>query len=139
MGKREEKHGPNATVDPRLERAVKKMAQDNELSCALAYTIASELNIAPAMVGRAADLCGVDLIKCRLGLYGYKPEKKVIKPAKVILPELKKVIMDSVSQGRISCARCWEIAEELDISKISVSSACEAMSIKIKPCQLGAF
>lgn len=139
MEKRGEKHGPNATISSKLERAVKEKAKNNELPCAVAFVIVDELNEDPAMVGRAVDLCDFALVKCQLGLFGYKPKKKILKPAKVVLPEMEKAVTSSVYQGRISCARCWEIAKELDVPKMSVSAACDAMSIKIKPCQLGAF
>ncbi len=36
-------------------------------------------------------------------------------------------------------ANAWEIARRFDVSKMRVSSVCEQLNIKIKPCQLGAF
>ena len=35
--------------------------------------------------------------------------------------------------------KAWEIAKRFEISKMKVSSVCEQLKIKIKPCQLGAF
>jgi len=39
----------------------------------------------------------------------------------------------------LSCAVSWEIADALQLTRMAVSEACEALKIKIKPCQLGAF
>jgi len=44
-----------------------------------------------------------------------------------------------MNDEKLSCAAAWEIAGSLNISRTKVASACEAMGIKIKPCQLGAF
>jgi hypothetical protein len=41
--------------------------------------------------------------------------------------------------GRLPCAEAWRIADERNLKKMDVSSAVEALEIKIKPCQLGAF
>ena len=40
---------------------------------------------------------------------------------------------------RLSCLSAWEIAEETGSTRMAISSACEKLKIKIKPCQLGAF
>jgi len=40
---------------------------------------------------------------------------------------------------RLPCAAAWDIAAQAGISKMALSAACEALGIKIKPCQLGAF
>ncbi len=134
-----EKHGPNAKPDPALESTLNEIARDGGIGCAEAIALAYNANADPAAVGRTVDLCGLRLTKCQLGLFGYKPNKKIVKAAPTISSDLKTAILDMVHDGRISCAQCWEIAGDLDISKMSVSSACETLSIKIKPCQLGAF
>jgi hypothetical protein len=37
------------------------------------------------------------------------------------------------------CAAAWDIAALREIPRLEVSSACEKLGIKIKPCQLDAF
>jgi len=64
---------------------------------------------------------------------------KIVQPAKDITPDLKKRIQSAMNDEKLSCAAAWEIAGSLNISRTKVASACEAMGIKIKPCQLGAF
>jgi PIN domain nuclease of toxin-antitoxin system len=39
----------------------------------------------------------------------------------------------------LSCAAAWEIAKKINIPRMKVCAAAEALEIKIKPCQLGAF
>ena len=53
--------------------------------------------------------------------------------------ELESAINKKLIGGRLTCSSAWEIAGALNIPRMHVSSACEALGIKIKPCQLGAF
>ena len=62
-----------------------------------------------------------------------------MQPAKEIAPVLKENILAALKNGRLSCSAAWEIAEKLNISRMKVSAIYEALQIKIKPCQLGAF
>ncbi len=87
-----DKHEPNAKPDPALAKVIKKMARDGEIACAVAFAIAEETNTTPSIVGRAVDLCGLHLVKCRLGLFGYKPNKKIVKPASIVAPDLEQEI-----------------------------------------------
>jgi hypothetical protein len=90
-------------------------------------------------VGKAADLMNFKLIKCQLGLFGYQPQKKIVKPRDSIKEDIKNAVSSALGQGRISCKDAWDIASRLNVSKMTVSSACETMGVKIKNCQLGAF
>jgi hypothetical protein len=90
-------------------------------------------------VGKTADLLNMKLVKCQLGLFGYTPEKKIVKPKAASTIKLESAIQDSLAEGALPCAKAWEIARNFDISKMTVSAVCEQLKIKIKPCQLGAF
>ena len=90
-------------------------------------------------MGKAADLMEIKLVKCQLGLFGYEPVKKIVKPKPAANTDLEKAIRSSLVDGKLSCEAAWEIAHEFNISKMSVSAICEALKIKITPCQLGAF
>ena len=52
---------------------------------------------------------------------------------------LTNAIQEARVDGNLSCEKAWEIARRFDVSKMKVSSVCEQLKIKIKPCQLGAF
>jgi hypothetical protein len=122
-----------------VDKVVLNRAKDRELPCAVAFDIADKLKISPATVGECADRLKIRLLKCQMGLFGYQPEKKIVKPSVEVGTELGVQIEESLIGGRLPCASAWKIAKNLGVAKMEVSSACEAMGIKIKPCQLGAF
>ena len=107
--------------------------------CAVAFDIAKELGVSPAAVGRSADLMNYRLIKCQLGLFGYSPNKKIVRAAETVDEVLEKTLQQSQENNCLACRSAWEIADRLQLRKMAVSNACEALGIKIKPCQLGAF
>ena len=134
-----EKHGPDATVDPMLRAELMKRSSNGQIACARAFQVAAELRVSPGAVGQAADLIPLRLMKCQLGLFGYRPEKKIVKPAAFVGGDLEKAILAGLTDEHLPCKTAWEISEKIGIHKMKVSAACEAMGIKIKPCQLGAF
>ena len=134
-----DKHGPAASVDDSVKDKVLADAKDSELACAVAFKIAEALKTTPAEVGKAVDLLDFRLIKCQLGLFGYKPDKKIVKAKLPENPELENAIRNALTEERLACRDAWDIARQFQIPKMAVSNACEALKIKIKPCQLGAF
>ena len=79
------------------------------------------------------------LVKCQLGLFGYTPEKKIVRAAKTVDADLKEALQESLVNNRLPCESAWDIAERFQLRKMALSSACETLGIKVKPCQLGAF
>ncbi len=138
---RKEKRKITPERKPRNEvvQAVAEKSKEGGLPCATAHSIAKQMNVAPEEVGFAADVLGVTIVKCQLGLFGYGSQKKKIEPLAAVPPALQQAIENSLENGRLACAVAWRIAEELHVSRMEVSSACEAMKIKISSCQLGAF
>ena len=134
-----DKHGPAATVDDSIRDKVIADAKEGELPCAVAFKIADDLKTTPAEVGKAVDLLDFRLVKCQLGLFGYKPDKKIVKAKLPENPELENAIRNALIEGRLACRDAWDIARQFQVPKMAVSNACEAFKIKIKPCQLGAF
>jgi len=134
-----DKHGVDVRVNEWVKEHIIGQTQNNELACAKAFKIADELNVSAAEVGKTADLLNMKLVKCQLGLFGYTPEKKIVKPKAASTIKLESAIQDSLAEGALPCAKAWEIARNFDISKMTVSAVCEQLKIKIKPCQLGAF
>jgi len=117
--------------------------QNSELTCARAFKIAEELGALPLEVGRAADEMGVRLAKCQLGLFGYGPKSegkhKIVKPMENVPAALEQAIRAAMDDKGLACTQAWAIAKRLGIPKMDVSSAAEALGIKITVCQLGAF
>jgi hypothetical protein len=134
-----EKHGPDAQPDRVIKNEILKRTHKNEIPCAVAFKIAKDLQVSPDAVGMTADLMNYRLVKCQLGLFGYHPQKKIVTPQHTVTEDLKNAISEALVQGRLSCRTAWDIASRFNIRKMRVSGACEAMGIKIKYCQLGAF
>jgi hypothetical protein len=133
------KHRPNSHPDPRIEMEIKERCENQEISCSRAFEIADHLNLKPKEVGRTADLMNIQLVKCQLGLFGYKPENKIVKAERTSNQALQDAVTGSSENNRLTCEKAWQIADQLKISKLKVSNVSQANGIKIKSCQLGAF
>lgn len=129
---------PEGLVDQRITEALVARRKEGNLSCAEAFDIARELDITTIEVGRAMDLMGIKLDKCRLGLFGHKKGKRV-KPDNLPQSALLDALSPFRKAGRMPCSRAYEIAKELSIGRPAIANACEGLEIKITPCQLGAF
>lgn len=138
-GKYFQKHSNQAKVDDSLRQEILQKAKENNIACAVAEEISQRKEMALGEVGMAIDLLNINLVECQLGLFGYSPQKKIVQPAKEVVLVLKENILAALDNGRLPCIAAWEIAGKLNIPRMKVSAACEALQIKIKPCQLGAF
>ena len=112
---------------------------DGKISCAEASRIAGQLQVSMADVGVTIDLLEIYLNKCQLGLFGYSPKKMIVKAAENVTPGLEAAIRKALVRERLPCLSAWKIAAETGRTRMAISSACEKLKIKIKPCQLGAF
>lgn len=128
-------------------RIIKEMMEiypeRNKLPCAVAHYIAAYLKLDPLEVGKSATEMGVRLYECQLGLFGYGRKGKSAYKITGRKVEVDKDVLDLIkkntSEGRISCARLWEIADTTGIIRAEAGNAADALNIKITPCQLGAF
>lgn len=138
-GRYKEKHASDSPADPEIALAVNEKIVNGMITCTDAAIIASKLNKSLQEIGVVLDLLEVSLGKCQLGLFGYEPQKKIVTVALSVSEELETAIAGKLANGKLSCNAAWKIADALAVPKMNVSSACETMNIKIKPCQLGAF
>jgi hypothetical protein len=53
--------------------------------------------------------------------------------------EIEEAIRKGIERGCLPCKTAWHIAEDFGIHKSKIGAICDALGIKIKPCQLGAF
>jgi len=134
-----EKHAADTQMDPAVKQKVEDKIKNNEISCSVAFQLAEELKAAPAEIGKGIDLLDIRLVKCQLGLFGYSPGKKAVKPKSPQNRDLEEAIRLALVEKKLSCRAAWDIAHRFNVPKMAVSAACEALNIKIKPCQLGAF
>ncbi len=126
-------------ADNAIKHQIETRLQNQQLPCAVAFDIAGELEATAAEVGQAANLLGVKLSKCQLGLFGYSPEKKIVTPQDLQHDVLTTALPDYLENGRLSCFRAWALAEHCKLARLDISRYCEAHGIKISNCQLGAF
>ena len=134
-----EKHGSGTRIDPAIKAEIERKAAAGEVACAVAFQIAEALGVSPAEVGKTLDLLEYRINKCQLGLFGYKPEKKAVKPKKPASRQMEDAVRNALIDGKLACRDAWRIARRFNVPKMSVSAVCEALGIKIKPRQLGAF
>lgn len=133
------KQAPGYKPDPALIQTIKANLRDDMLPCAVAFKIAKEMQLPPLEVGKASDSQEIPLAKCQLGLFGYLPEKKIVKAETDASPELLDALKAALENDRLPCAAVWRIANQFKMTKMKVSAVCEGHDVKIKPCQLGAF
>ncbi len=133
------KHSENKEVNPDLVKAIKEKVRDNSITCAGAFKTAENTGVEPGDVGFTLDMLEIRIIRCQMGIFGYEPEKKAVKPMEKVPDELEKAIRKNLTGGKLTCVSAWGIAKSFGRPKMDVSSACEKLGIKIKECQLGAF
>jgi hypothetical protein len=134
-----QKHTDKTIVADILRQNILQKVKDNNMSCTAAEEIARVRQVSLEEVGVALDLLNINIVECQLGLFGYSPQKKIVQEALEVVSSLKDEIQKALAGGRLPCAAAWEIARKLKLPRMRVSAACEALQIKIKPCQLGAF
>jgi hypothetical protein len=133
----------NMIVDETLAEAVRGKTVKGEIACAHAEMITKQTGVTMEEIGAVIDLLEIRIRRCQIGLFGYPkerfPEGRVVKAAESVEPDLEASIRSHLVAGRLPCKSAWKIAAEYRIPKMAVSSACEALKIKVKPCQLGSF
>jgi len=134
-----QKHPADRKILDRVAKAVQEKAKGRELTCAQAFDIARKTDVSPDEVGFTIDRLEIAISRCQLGLFGYSPVSRIIKPAETVPEDLEQAIRTALVDGRLPCAAAWEIARRHRMARIRVCSACETMKIKITRCQLGAF
>ena len=137
--KKSRKKDPGQQPDPVIAREIRLRIKKEALPCAVAFEISRTLGVEPHAVGLTADSMGVSLSKCQLGLFGYSPNKKIVAPRSPDNEAVSRAIFQWLVNDRLPCVAAWSIAAEFSLSKLAVANACEALGVKIKPCQLGAF
>lgn len=137
-GKYKAKHPTTMEADPVIAAAVAVRQMAGRITCTAAFQVARQLSVAPSVVGKTIDLLDCRIMECQLGLFGYSPKKRIVTPLQQVPDDLRDRLL-GFADGNISCASCWKLAEALQTEKLTVAAACEALGMKVKRCQLGAF
>ena len=141
-GKYRSKHSPGTEANEQIAKGIREQSPAGELACAVAEKISGKLGVTMSEVGITADLLEMKIKKCQLGLFGWGKQPghgKDIRAAESVSAEVKDAIQAVAKDGAVTCAALWVIADQLGAERKAVSSSCEALGLKIRPCQLGAF
>ena len=133
------KHPETSALDETVSGALQAKSKNGQLSCAAAHGVAKDLDRDPASIGMALDLMEIRLTKCQMGLFGYSPDKRIVTKADQWEASLEADIRAALHAGRLPCIKAWALADRHGLSRLELANVCEALGIKIKPCQLGAF
>jgi hypothetical protein len=134
-----DKHPRSAELEKALAEALQEEIREGKISCAAAHRVAKRMGRSPSEIGLALDLMEVRLTRCQLGLFGYSPQKRIVTAAAEWKPALEDDIRKVLRNGRLPCDAAWSIARRHGLSRLEVANVCEALGIKVRPCQLGAF
>ncbi|MBT8341888.1 MAG: hypothetical protein HKP58_01120, partial [Desulfatitalea sp.] len=133
------KHPPDTRVAAEITEAVQADLVQGGITCAKAHAIAERMGVPPLQVGIAVDLLEERIGQCQMGLFGHDRDQKRVRPAPSVSPQLKTAVEKALQDERLPCASAWRIAKDFQMTRQAVADACEALKIRIKPCQLGAF
>ena len=133
------KHPAGTELNSQIAELVKAHTVDGRISCAAAHKIAQELQVSPLDVGVTIDLLEIRINLCQIGLFGHTPQGKIVVPAKDVPPELQRAIEEALDEKGLSCFAAWTLAEQFTITRLEISSVCEALGTKISHCQIGTF
>lgn len=131
-------------VEPALADAIQARLKEGKLDCVAAFVLAKEKGITPLAVGEAADSLGIHLSHCQLGLFGFPGHAKAWETPgwrEAPMPKgFKAAVRSSLgSDGSLSCASAWTLADRFGVGRVQVGFLAGALGIKVKRCQLGAF
>ncbi|MFH1085130.1 MAG: hypothetical protein V1772_05155 [Chloroflexota bacterium] len=119
-------------------------AVHGELACADAHRIAAELGVTPLDVARAVNTnTALRFNRCQLGTFGFglksEGHSKIVLKAAYVPDDIRAAVEARASNGAIPCLAVWEISEEFRYPRLGLANICEALGLKVKPCQLGCF
>jgi|WetSurMetagenome_2_1015567.scaffolds.fasta_scaffold345009_1 molybdate transport system regulatory protein len=144
MALKDKKISTNVKVNKKLEAEIRVRAGEGTLSCAEAFDAARHAGITPLEIGKAADVLGVHLSHCQIGLFGYPGKAKAwARPGTGFGPApdgLEAAIKRKAGrEGRVTCSDLWDLAERYGVPRILVGYTTDQLGIRIHGCQLGAF
>ncbi len=122
-----------------IAHRLEAMETSGAVACAAAFRLIRESGASPAYIGNMINRKKIKIIRCQLGIFGYELPPRPLRAADNVTPKMESAIRERLVEDRLPCRDSWEIAEKMDCAKLSVSSACEYLKIKISQCQLGAF
>jgi len=141
---KEKKLPADFVPDAALAAAIRARSKEEKIACAQAFRIADEAHVAPLIVGLNADVLGIHLDHCQLGLFGYPGHTKGWESAKIAEHPVPDGLIPAIQsaldpEGRLPCVRAWQIAADFSVPKMLVGYVANQLGVRIVQCQLGAF
>ena len=131
---------PGGKIDTTIADEIHNRENEGRITCVAAHEIAKKQGCSPKIVGINIDLLEKRINKCQMGLFGYGAEKsKAVEASSTVAQDLDTAIRDAMDGDCITCEAAWGVADRLNLTRIEVACACEALEIKVSTCQLGAF
>ncbi|MHB0856324.1 MAG: hypothetical protein ACYC5M_01990 [Anaerolineae bacterium] len=132
------------TAREEIIRGAQAVAVAGEVACVDAHELAWRLNVSPLDVGDALSQAStLRFNRCQLGLFGYGPKaegrSKIVARAAYVPDDIRKELESRSSNGRISCADVWEVADAVKYPRLGMANIVEALGLRVTPCQLGCF
>jgi hypothetical protein len=133
------KHHPDTTIAPEVNAALTARISKGKITCKTAFDLAASLSLAPSVIGTAIDLQEGRITHCQLGLFGHARKSSLLEGNDSVDAPLAADIKAAQENNRLSCQQAWKIADDHNLSRLSVGRACESLHVRICRCQLGAF
>jgi len=130
-------------LNPSIVESIKARQVEGKLPCVRAFLIVDDLDVPATAVGETADVLGVKLSRCQLGLFGY-PGKQGWSAANIddhpVPDDLRPALRNAAdTSGKLACIKAWELADRFEVPRMLVGYLADQLGIHIAPCQLGAF
>lgn len=127
---------PDKTIAAKLEATANA---DKRIACLAVHEIAQVLDCLPLNVGQTADLIGIRINRCQLGLFDRKDTDVQPLSKDDITQEMQALVESAVLNGQLACIDSWRLSDQLNLSRLQMGALCDELKIKVSPCQLGAF
>jgi len=134
----------NLAADERIADEIRLRLRDGLLFCAAAFDAARKLGVAPSEIGQTADILGIHLSVCQIGLFGFPGHAKGWSAAGVAMQPVAEGFEAALeasrdAKGVLSCAAIWKAADRFGVSRMQAGFVADRLGISIRHCQLGAF
>ena len=120
---------------------LRESAAEGDLPCAVAHKLAESCATSPRAAGESADATGIRITHCQLGLFGYDAygEKRWTRRLATLPPDLERDVHQACTNGRLTCAAAWLLADERGLPRLLLGSVAETLDVRISGCLLGCF
>lgn len=133
------KHPAGTQVADHIIKALTPRIQEGKITCADAHDLAQAIQVPVHQIGLALDLSDVRIVACQLGLFERPGSVNADTPPPQTPTGLRQSLEAAVKDNAITCRQAWQLAQTHGVSRRQVGQACNAMEVKIRQCQLGAF